>query len=59
MEVLIWFGFVFVFLAIAHSMATVRERSPGAWMVATFFFGIFALIALLIAGDHPNKRYNR
>ena len=59
MEVLIWFGFVFVFLAIAHSMATVRERSPGGWMAWTFFFGIFALLALLIAGDHPSKRYNR
>ena len=59
MEVLIWFGFVALFLWIAHGMAVARERSPGAWMVATFFFGIFALIELLIAGDHPNKRFNR
>ena len=59
MEVLIWFGLVVLFLWIAHSMAVVRERSPGAWMAWTFFFGLFALLALLIAGDHPSKRYNR
>jgi len=59
MEVLIWFGLVVLFLWIAHGMAVVRERSPGAWMFWTFFFGLFALLALLIVGDHPNKRYNR
>ena len=59
MEFLIWIGMVALFMWLAHNMAVVRERSPGAWMFATFFFGIFALLALLIAGDHPNKRYNR
>ena len=59
MELLIWLGIIVLFLWLANSMAVARERSPGAWMVATFFFGLFALLALLIVGDHPNKRYNR
>jgi cytochrome c1 len=59
MEVLIWFGLVAFLMWVAHEMAVVRERSPGAWVIATFFFGLFALLALLVVGDHPSKRYNR
>ena len=34
----------------ANKLATDYNRNTTSWVIATFFFGIFAIIALAVAG---------
>lgn len=44
-----------IFAGVCSMMASERSRSDLGWGAAGFFFGIFAGIALLIAGDSKDK----
>lgn len=44
-----------VFAGLCAMMASERGRSDVGWGAAGFFFGIFAGVALLIAGDSKDK----
>jgi len=51
--------FIFIWLLMmyaGYSMAESRGRSKLGWTIASFFFGVFALIALAIAGKTREKR---
>lgn len=50
--VLLWIGIV----ALAASMARKRYRDPFAWGAWAAFFGVFVLVALLLAGPSKEGR---
>jgi RsiW-degrading membrane proteinase PrsW (M82 family) len=51
METIILIAFIALISYIGYVMAENRGRRPVLWAVITFFFGIFAIIALAIMGD--------
>lgn len=55
MEIMIMLVVSGLFALACNTLAAKRNRSPVGWGVAGFFFGIFALLVLLILGDSPEQ----
>jgi len=53
MELMIMLVVSGLFALACNTLAAKRNRSAVGWGVAGFFFGIFALLVLLILGDAP------
>ena len=47
-----------VFAAIIATMADNRGRNPVVWVILGLFFGLFAIIALLLMGSTNRPRYS-
>ena len=50
MELIVILGVYILLMVWANKMAKDYNRDTTSWVIATFFFGIFAIIALAIAG---------